>query len=85
MRSRVNETWEFWDGFGNTTPQQIIIIETKCVSFLERHHLGINLNTGDVSYMKEILSAIWEDTPVERVVSKNPFHFDELLHRRRVM
>lgn len=61
------------------------MVDTTVVSFDERCHLCLNLNTGAFVRVNEKMCALWENTPVERVASVNPHHFDMQLRRRRVM
>ncbi len=84
-RSRAGELWEVWDGFGNTTYQDILVVDTTVISYDERSHLCLNLDTGAFKRVTERMSGTWESTPVERVASDNPNHFDMQLHRRRVV
>jgi len=83
--TRAGELWETWDGFANTTYQDILVVDTTVVSYDERSHLCLNLDTGDFKRVTERMSAIWEDTPIEHIASGSPIHFDTQLHRRRVM
>ncbi len=84
-RTRAGELWEVWDGFGNTTYQEILVVDTTVVSFEERCHLCLNLDTGAFKRITEMMCGDWDLTPIERVASGNRLHFDSQLHRRRVM
>ena len=83
--TRAGEMWFEWDGFGNTQWHEVLILETKRVAFDQQWHTCINLVTGKVYQTVEMMNALWEDTPTERVIDTNPCRFNATLHRKRIL